>query len=43
VVPNHVGNAGTLYINLINQGMAGTFSFDASNAALSVLQMPVPQ
>jgi hypothetical protein len=43
VVANHVGNAGTLYINLINQGMAGTFNFDASNAALSVLQMPVPQ
>lgn len=40
---NHTGLDGTLYFNLINQGMAGTFDFDASNAGLSVLQMPVPQ
>lgn len=40
---NHTGNDGTLYFNLINQGMAGTFDFSADNAGLSVLQLPVPQ
>ena len=37
----HTGNAGTLYVNLLNQGLVGTFDFNPADAQLSVLQLPV--
>jgi hypothetical protein len=43
VQANHTGTQGTLYFNLINQGMAGLFDFDAANAGVSIIQAPVPQ
>jgi hypothetical protein len=38
---NHTGNAGKLYVNLVNQGMAGVYDFHSSNAQLSVMILPV--
>jgi hypothetical protein len=43
VLANHVGTTGTLYVNLINQGMAGLYDFSSTDAQLNVLAMPVPQ
>jgi hypothetical protein len=42
VQANHTGNAGTLYINLENQGMAGTFDYNNIGSNLAVLVLPVP-
>lgn len=42
VQANHTGNAGTLYINLENQGMAGTFDYNSAGSNLAVLVVPVP-
>ena len=41
IAANATGAPSTLYFNLINQGMAGLFDFDAPNAGLSVLQVPL--
>lgn len=40
---NHTGNAGTIYINLVNQGMAGVYDFNNVNSGLFVAAWPVPQ
>jgi len=40
VPANHTGQQGTLYINVINQGMAGVYNFNAVGASLSVLVVP---
>lgn len=42
VPANHVGNAGTIYVNVINEGLVGTFNFNPEDAQLSLLQLPVP-
>ncbi len=41
VPPNHTGNAGTLYCNLVNQGMFGLFNFQNANSGLAVVTIPV--
>lgn len=41
VQANHSGNAGKLYVNLVNQGMAGVYDFHSTNAQLSVMILPV--
>jgi len=42
VPANHVGTAGTLYCNLVNQGMFGIFDFVTANSGLAVAAIPVP-
>jgi hypothetical protein len=41
VPANHTGNVGTLYVNLVNQGLAATFEYDNTNSQLFVLACPV--
>lgn len=41
VPANHTGNVGTLYTNIWNSGMAGSFNFHSAGAQLSVLVVPV--
>lgn len=41
VPANHTGNDGTLYVNLYNDGLAGVYLFNKSNAQLAVLAVPV--
>jgi hypothetical protein len=43
VPANHTGNQGTLYVNLVNQGMAGVYDFTAVNSGMFVAAWPVPQ
>ena len=38
---NHTGNAGTLYVNLVNEGIAAVFNYSAQNSQLFVLACPV--
>ena len=42
VPANHTGNAGTLYVNIVNQGLAGLYDFNNANSGLVVVAMPVP-
>lgn len=42
VAANHTGAVGTLYVNLVNQGLAGVYDFHSANAQLSVLALAVP-
>lgn len=42
VPANHTGTQGTLFVSLVQQGMAGTYDFDASGADLVVLVLPQP-
>lgn len=42
VQANHTGNAGTIYVNLVNQGMAGVYDFNRVNSGLFVAAWPVP-
>jgi hypothetical protein len=43
VVPaNHTGNQGTIYVSLVQQGLAGVYDFSSAGASLSVLVVPVP-
>lgn len=42
VPANHTGSVGTLYINLINTGMAGVYDFNSANAQMGVLIIPCP-
>lgn len=37
---NHTGTAGTLYVNLVNQGLAAVYNYNASNSQLVVLACP---
>jgi hypothetical protein len=42
VVPaNHTGTQGNVYVNLANDGIAGIYTFNKSNAQLTVMCMPV--
>lgn len=41
VPANHTGNKGTLYVNLVNEGMAAVYDFTAANAQLFVLAVPI--
>jgi hypothetical protein len=41
VPANHTGATGTLYVNLINEGLATVYDFNAANSQLSVLTIPV--
>ena len=41
VPANHTGNAGTLYVNLVNEGMAAVYDFNSTNAQLFVLVCPI--
>jgi hypothetical protein len=43
VPANHVGTQGTIYVNLVNQGMAGLYDFNSVNSGLFVAAWPVPQ
>jgi hypothetical protein len=43
VQANHTGTAGTLYVNLVNEGMAGVYDFNSADAQLFVAAWPVPQ
>lgn len=43
VPANHTGTQGTLYFNLVNQGMAGVYDFTAVNSGAFVAAWPVPQ
>ena len=38
---NHTGNAGTLYVNLVNEGLAAVFDYASANSQLFVLACPV--
>jgi len=42
VPANHTGNLGTLYCNLVNQGMAGIYDFANAHSGLIVAIIPVP-
>lgn len=42
VVAGHTGTAGTLYVRLVNEGLTLTYDFNAANAQISVLTIPVP-
>jgi hypothetical protein len=42
VPANHTGTQGTIYINLVQQGMAGIFDFNANGSSASVLVVPCP-
>lgn len=42
VVPGyHTGTAGTLYVNLYNDGIGGVYTFNKSNAQMTVMVVPV--
>lgn len=41
VPANHTGNEGTLYVNLVNQGVAAVFDYNAENSQLFVMATPV--
>jgi hypothetical protein len=41
VPANHTGNVGTLYVNLVNEGMAAVYEYDSSNSQLFVLVCPI--
>lgn len=43
VPANHTGTQGTIYVNLVNQGMAGVYDFNSVNSGLFVAAWPVPQ
>lgn len=43
VQANHVGDAGTLYINVVNEGMAGVYDFETADAQMFIAAWPVPQ
>jgi hypothetical protein len=43
VPANHVGNQGKIFVNLVNQGMAGVYDFNSVNSGLFVAAWPVPQ
>ena len=43
VPPNHTGKLGSLYVNLVNQGMAGLYDFNNANSGLFVAAWPVTQ
>jgi hypothetical protein len=40
VPANHTGNTGTLYVNLVNQGLAAVYDYNAANSQLFVLACP---
>jgi hypothetical protein len=42
VPANHQGQQGTIFVNLVQQGMAGTYDFNSSGANLAVLVLPQP-
>ncbi len=41
VPAHHTGNAGTLYVNLYNDGLTGVYIFHKANAQLALLAVPV--
>ena len=41
VPANHTGTAGTLYVSIVNEGLATAFDFAADDSQLSVLTVPV--
>lgn len=41
VPANHTANAGTLYVNLVNQGLAAIFDYNSTNSQLFVMACPV--
>lgn len=42
VPPNHVGNAGTIYVVLANDGAIGAFTYDPAGSQLTFAIVPVP-
>lgn len=42
VVAGHTGNAGTLYVNLVNEGLVSVFNFNPEGAQLDIECHPVP-
>lgn len=40
---NHTGTAGTLYVNLFNDGLTGAYIFNRTNAQLVVMVIPTSQ
>lgn len=43
VPANHTGRQGSIYVNLVNQGMAGVYDFNSANSGLFVAAWPVAQ
>ena len=43
VSANHTGTAGTLYVNLFNDGLTGAYIFNRTNAQLLIMVMPAQQ
>lgn len=41
VPANHTGNQGTVYVNLVNQGLAAVFDYSNTNSQLFILVCPV--
>lgn len=41
VPANHTGNQGTLYVNLVNQGLAAVYNYTSANSQLFVMATPV--
>ena len=41
VPANHTGTAGTLYVNLVNDGLAAVYDYNSANSQLTVLTCPV--
>lgn len=42
VVAGHTGNAGTLYVNLVNEGLVSVFNFNPEGSQIDVECKPVP-
>ena len=42
VPANHTGTQGTIYVSLVQQGLAGVYDFQPGGASLAVLAVPVP-
>jgi hypothetical protein len=41
VPANHTGNTGTLYVNLVNEGMAAVYEYNSANSQLFVMACPI--
>jgi hypothetical protein len=40
VPANHTGSNGTLYVNLVNRGLAAVYDYNAANSQLFVMVVP---
>jgi len=42
VVANHTGTSGTLYVNIVNTGLAAAFDYNNTDSQLAVTVLPIP-